>query len=530
MSSNSMTDQIEGGLPLEVVKTPILTEHPLLSFLKHFVLPRPSDESLVLQRLKLISSASNQYVRFKVINSEALPTYGSDSSDIIHNYLVYTEHEQAKINHVFDVTVNEHVYKFDLCQLFPSRSVMISETEGECRISNYSINRVINVNPQVFVDVMTQTGKLAQAAYEGTTLVAYRTATAWNLRTTSCVNANNSYYNSDKSHGQLFEEICQRTFSKTSEEMFDELAVTYPDAYLVFVLVARECQHICDHVEFTDGTEILLIHARSNYTHDEHDVKVQSLFKTPAENTVPEVLQTLETEHQFTDCFVKKQGFLVVDARGYLIRVLTGAFFFATTLIPMHNNAFETVLHCFMRGSFHRFTTMKNMSPDISKVLFNRCNATVNTVSNLLAFALTTFTKLDLHNRSYRKINGNVYSNLKKSVYLKTLPMLQTHSIKSRTGFKDFKYLSNDVATFVKSFGNTNDQFEQFLDLVCDYTDFQTDLNTCISNFNLVELEQDPLRTFVNKYDKEFAQVINTYFGGSESESEKGTQFDEPTD
>ena len=506
MSSDSMTNQVEGVFPqnnevvavTEVAK-PLLTEHPLLVFLKHFVLPHSSDESHVLQRLKLLSSASKQYVRFKVISNG--------------QYLVYTEYDQAQVNPTFEVIVADHLYKFDLYQLFPSRSVIVSETEDGCQLDNYSITRVINVNPQVFVDAMTRTGKLAQAAYEGTTLVAYHTENGWKLRTTSCLDAFDSYYSSEKSHGELFEEVCQRNFGKSSSDMFDELSVTYPDSYFVFVLVARECQHICDHVEFTDGTEVILIHSRTNVTHVEHDVKVQQFFKTSAESNVQEVMQTLATEHQFADKFVQKQGFVLVDERGYLIRVLTGAYYFATTLVPMHNNAFETALHCYLLGTFHRFSAMQNMLPEVSKTLFDKCSITVSSVSNLLAFALTTFTNLDLRNRSYRKVNGSVFQNLKKNnSYLRVLPMLQTHAIKSRVGFKDFKSLSHDVEMFVKSFGSSKELFEQFLDLVCDYVSFQTDLNTCIEQFNIVELERNPLRTFVNNYDEQFKQVVDAFF------------------
>ena len=91
------------------------------------------------------------------------------------------------------------------------------------------------------------------------------------------------------------------------------------------------------------------------------------------------------------------------------------------------------------------------MSQEVSKTLFDKCSVTVSSVSNLLAFALTTFTNLDLRNRSYRKVNGSIYQNLKKNnAYLRALPMLQTHAIKSRVGFKDFKSLSvNELGIFM---------------------------------------------------------------------------------
>jgi hypothetical protein len=496
--------------------TPSLFE-PLLLYLTHYSLPRQTEENVFLQRLKVLASASHQFVKFKQLTDD--------------HFLIYAEFEQTQAVPNITVTVKKAdtepiAYQFSIDQLLPSRSVVVRCNENVASVENYTIKRVINVHPQVFHNAMLRTKRNAQISYEGTIIVANHSEShEWTLRTTSCPDAFKSYYGSDVSHGQLFANLCQRNHQQEWTAVLDQMQTIYgKHSYFVFVLVAKDTQHVCQYPNLTDGSDIFLISVRSELTHEEADISNERLFRSSESLTLEEVGQSLTDNSNFDGKMVNVQGFVVTDENGYLLRCLTGAYYYATTKFPHHSDSFISALHCFTLGSFHELVNMRNIDREASKKMFDQCSLTVKTISNMAAFLFTTFTRLKIiPTRSYEKINGELYKVLKMkcptSIYLQVLPMLQTHAIKSSAAFTQLNQLSHDIENYIKSFGQTKDGFQKVIDLMYAYNEFRDSLDECIQQCKR-ENDAMQLRTFVNVDDTGFSSIVKTHLKHEKAETE----------
>lgn len=471
---------------LSVNTTEIGEFSPLYIVLMSFPLTQQSEDNELLQRLKILCKMTTNSVHFKILDD--------------NHYLVYTDYNINK--HDFDVFNEEGIrYKFTFNTVFPTRSLLLSCVNNELKVMNYSIKHVYDVHSQIFCDNMFQSGCLAQTSYEGTTVVGYKLNDEWKLRTTSCNNAFESFFDSESSYGLQFEELCVRNFKKSWQQMLNELEVIYPNSYFVFVVVHKDTQHVCDNSHFENNSEIILINCRTNYTHKEHNITVQPLFMTPTMVSLNDVQKTLTEEKIFDYNLVKTQGFVMIDPNGYLIRVTTNAYYYANQMIPHFPHAFNNVLYCYMNNSFDNYCKMKQIPEDIHHALLRDCHTIVLSVSNLAAYMYTLFTKLDVKRGSFMKVNGELYNTLQPSSYMKMLPMLQKHSI-SRYGLQDFRNLSQFVSNFIKSLHKHN--FELFLELIKDY-------DNVVSNL-LANKLNDP---FINIKEDQFKEVVKKYFNSN---------------
>lgn len=468
-----------------------------------------SAESLFLQRLKILSAVSKQFVQFKVLTDEHS-----------EKYMIFTDYDNNKNSFL---KLNEIM----ISDIVPFRSIHLEIIDGSPVIHNYTINRVSNISNTDFVSMLSLPIQLeseqnevtlqlppinsASESYEGTVILASfnKSSNCWNIRTTSCKSAFDSYFAKDRSYGKLFDELCKSLgFADWQNALYQLLDVYDDTKYFVFTMVNAETKYLCDYLEnpeFSNGNQLFLINVRANDTHIESDVNVQTFFKTSRKLDVSEIQTRLEEPHNKVfdqQSLTQLQGFILRTDDGKLYRSLTESYEMATDLFPNHSNFHLSALHCYMKdqskykiyNQINIYLNLHASHPECDAVSED-CKQTIFAMKNMLGFLFGRFTRLNFTApKSYTKQSEQFYDMLfnvkdKKlfnavQPFRQVLAKLQTVAIKSKKNFNDFQSLSKDIVNYIKSLGNYDNSFEQFCSMIYHYDTFKTHLNDTIQLYN----------------------------------------------
>lgn len=483
-----------------------------------------SQDNQFLQRLKILASASNQFVQFRLVKDS--------------QYQIFTECELPS-------NINQTIGEYSLTELVPFRSMVVDFSDG-VKLLNYSIYRVKSLTNDDFLKKMreNQTFK-TYPSYEGSVLVAHHNGVEWTLRTTSRSSANDSSFGAQHSYTELFNEVCINKGFANWTSALDELKKQYDNHYFVFVLVSDEHKYICLYPQFK--SEAFLINVRSTTTNIDVDFN-QAVFTVSNSVDVDFVQQSLQDNKKFDNKLLNLQGYVLKDPlTGQLYKTLTGAYFFASSQIPNYPNKFLRFLHCFFKGSFPLFTTLYDVPKDESLIMFNQSKNTLNGIRNMVAYIFTLFTDFNLksvedgvdeHNKpkfkmekSYERRNSEFYAKLfdaKDSsvndalqVYKRTLAATQKYSLKSK-GFTDSSQLAQDIEKYLRTLAYNEKTFTLFIDLLLNYEKFKNHLVAKTLEYNdsvsILRKQSGPLsKKHQNPQDAQKFRFVNLFNNNNEN-------------
>jgi hypothetical protein len=502
----------------------------LITFLTSYDLRSPSQDSIVLQRLKVLASSSKQYVGFKEIGN--------------NSYQIYSSHESIPLNlKLGDETIND---------IIPSRSVVIDVDGTNVTIRNYSIMRLSNISNATFMDKMCA-GKIAsqdtsqmtikyQNAYEsfeGTTLVAHKSDDRWTIRTNSCPSAKDSYFITIKSHYELMTQIASPD-SQPIEEKLTDLQTSYGrDVYFVFVLVCTEQKYLCDY----ETSKIVLINVRDSSTHEDLPVEKHagwySISESVSSDDVDKALNS-EINKTFKNYYLPLQGFIIKDNDNKLFRTFTNAYEFGTKQVSNHGNLLFDALHSYMRGTFPALVTMRGLNEKSARELAGHCKTVLNSVRNILGYLFTVFTSFSIEQEDVIDENGNSIQRTKKSytkknldfykslfvqsnscsqVFCKVLPLLQSYSINGKQ-FNSSSDIASSTEKFLRTLAYNDTSMELFIDMLYQYKNFRFHLDTIVKNNNINYKRKKGY--FVKEYnyvgEDRFIEVLDQYLTKTKDE------------
>jgi hypothetical protein len=499
-----------------------------INYLTRYELKSPSHESIILQRLKVLTSSSKQYVGFKEIGE--------------NSFQVYSSHESIPPNiKLGDDQIND---------IIPCRSVVFDYDGSNVVIRNYSIMRLSNVPNAFFVDkmcageIMSQDGNEMTVSYpniyesfEGTTIVAHRSVAGWNIRTNSCVNANDSYFITEKSHYSLMTDISSPS-AQPIEEKLTDLQTTYSeklgrDVYFVFVLVCSEQKYLCDY-----GTsKIVLINVRDSTTHEELPVeKYGDWYEVPKMINSDDVKNALDLESNcvFSNNYLQLQGFIIKDRDNRLFRTFTKAYEFGTRQVSNHGNLLVDALRSYMRGTFSSLVAMRSIEDDHARELAGQCKTVINSIRNILAYMFTVFTSFKIEHEDVVNESGNTVQRMKKSYtkknldfykalfvqtenssqpFCKVLPLLQSYSVNSQK-FNSSDEIATATEKFVRTLAYNDTSMQLLIDMLYQYKSFRTHLDTVVKQNNTNYKRRNGY--YVKEYnyvgEDRFNGIIGQYF------------------
>ncbi len=488
----------------------------LVNYLTQYELHSPAEgENIVLQRLKVLASSSNQCVGFRCINEST--------------YHVFSSHEHIPDEYKLgEIAINE---------IMPVRSAVFTvEDNGNIKISDYSIERVTNITNFDFLsklcvskestidhDIVTFDYLDANESYEGTVLVARYTSSGWVIRTTSCYDARESYFGSDSSHYDMLLSVVPDV-----EEKLTDLKAQYEnDVYFVFVLVSAEQKYLCDY-----GTsKLVLINVRNADTHEELPVdKLADWYDISKKVSSDDVNNSLKLEDNevFNNTFLGLQGYIVKDHNGHLYRTYTLAYQYGLRTMSNHSSLFLNGLHCYLKNSFATLVAMKGMTEDDAKCLAGHCKLMLNGMRNIFAYMYTAFTTLQLRqndtgvdehgvptyniSKSFVKKNGGLYAKVfdhsaSTMPYGKLLAMLQKYSLSSRH-FKESYELANDVEKFIRSLAHNDTSIQLLFDALINYRTFKEHLITSTQQYK-TENPRCTIRVYNYNGEEMFLSVLD---------------------
>jgi hypothetical protein len=509
-----MSSQIEANVP--VYTGPFIK---FFEFIQTHPLSSPTSESVVLQRLKILASASNHFIKFRMIDDET--------------YHIFSSHETIGDDIVIgDVKVGTIV---------PFRSAIFTVKDG-FRFLDWSIRRITNILNVDFLTKINDPTILAHESYEGTIIVARKNDNSWTFRTTSCHDASESYFGSEQSHYELFEKIAGQDLNIK----MDTLSEQYEgNKYYVFVLVSKEQQHLCDY----DKSKIILINVRDTITHDESIIKDPSdWYEVSKPVTCAEVLASLNSEKTFNDSPLKIQGYVLQDSNMAMYRTYTCAYHYGSLQVPNHSNMLLNAIHCYLRGSFMSLVKLKNIKEDESRILFGQAKQIIFGIRNLLAYMFTVFTKFSVKNvettvngnksfkmtKSYDKLNGDFYTQLFKITedteylqhYMKVLPLLQRYSIVSK-GFTESTELALDTEKYLRTLAYDSNTIQLFFDMLYNFKSFLEHLKSVTNDYN--SKNSTKIKMFNFKDEVRFFETFNRYLTKTEPEPEEPVLDDSRT-
>lgn len=512
------------------------------NFLSYYPLKSQNTESGYLQRLKILASASNQLVQFKVISPD--------------RYLVHTTHETIPYDLMVDTA--------SINTLVPFRSALIDFNSSNPLV-DYTINRIGNISNDDFLSKMTSSVKsmssssdsqeitfalpYAYESYEGTTIVANKIDSTWNLRTTGCSNANHSTYGTEVSHYDMFKNICNGDLTSKLDELHALYAVDGQSYYFVFVLVSLEQQYLCDY----GGSKIVLIAARNTITNEDVDLLETNLFEfsNKVDMTVVESSLKSDENKKFADSLLKIQGYLFKDVNGVMFRTFTKAYHYASIQVPNHSNMFMNALHCYLKGSFSTLVKFRDIQDATATEYVTDSKLMISGLRNMLAYLFSTFTIFSINQKengndengkltyiakkSYVKRNSELYTKLfndssskeYQQCYAKVIALVQRYSLNCK-GFDEIANLSKDIEKFLRTLAYDSTTIQVFFSMLYHYKEFRTHLETTINAYNVGKpLQYDrklprnvvqvlQMKQFNYKDDVKFYEAWSKYFAPKE--------------
>lgn len=463
-----------------------------VNYLTTYELRSPNEENIILQRLKVLTSSSNQYIGFRCID------------DSTNTYQVFSSHEHIPDNYKLGETI--------INDILPVRSIVFSVINDTVKVLDYSICRVSNISNNDFLAKMcneetTMIDDLqANESYEGTVLVArYNETDDWNIRTTSC-SAKDSYFASDRSHYTILKSIVP----EIEEKLTDLKAQFDHEVYFVFVLASNEQKYLCDY----KTSKLILISVRDSNTHEDLPVhKLAEWYDISSVVSSDNVKKTLSLEDNevFNNAYLDLQGYIMTDHDGKLYRTFTNAYQYGCRKMPNNASMFTNALHCYLQNSFSTLVVLKSIPDEDAKVLAGHCKLVLNGIRNIFAYMYTLFTTLQVKqnellndnntadapkqrtSKSFLKKNGTLYSNVFNNslqhthTFGKLLAMLQKFSLSPKF-FKESSEIANDVEKFFRSLVIRDDNnIKLMCEVLTDYKIFKEHLVDTVKQYNTTQ-------------------------------------------
>jgi len=517
--------------------------NPLQNFVDYlttYELHSPNEENIVVQRLKVLTASSNQYIGFKCFTD----------NNKINTYQVFSSHEHIPNNYKLgEILIDD---------ILPVRSVVFTvNSDNTIKILDYSIYRVTHVSNVDFLakmcisknedpisaDTVMVDYLNANESYEGTVLVARHDETdGWIIRTTSCL-AKDSYFASERSHYTMLTTIVPDVEEKLSElkHLVKDTYKREQDVYFVFVLVSSEQKYLCDY----KSSKLILINIRDCDTHEDlpNDNKLTNWYDVPAVVSSDEVNSNLRLEDNevFNDTYLDLQGYILKNVDGKLYRTFTLAYQYGLRKMPNHASMFINALHCYLRNSFTTFVKIKSISDKDAKLLAGHCKLVLNGIRNLFAYMFTVFTTLRVKQNEILNANAEnadeenadeenadkkttsktfVKKNdiLFKKVFNSSLPYIQTYarlltiiqkySLSSKM-FKKSSELSMDVEKCLRILARNDNDFELFKDALHNYEMFKNHLVNSIVEHNKVQTQKFKVKLYNYTSEEMFLKVCS---------------------
>jgi len=494
----------------------------LKKYLLEYKLHNPTSESIYFQRLKILTSMSKNTIKFKVLNADT------------GYVLIYTHKD---IYGQYEPTSPIYINNVELYDLMPVRSVVVQIGENIFNVIDYTISRVSVVDNDTFLQKYNEN---TYVSYEGSVILCNSIQDIWCLRTNSCINAFESKYNSDISHGEQFELTCKlKKYGNTEawQESLTALSLQIPNAYFVFVMITPQQKYLCEYNDLTHKSELFLICARDKQTHNILDIKQQKIF--PIENNVSKevVIKTLTEQHEFIGESLPIQGFIVCDTNGKLYRTYTKSYEKGMGEIPHYDNILWNILYYHSTNKLETYCKLNNCENNY-KTLIYQCNSINYSICNILSFLFVTFTDLYVYDvsetnknttyeKTYEKNHVQLYELLKSNApkelvgvinsYLALLSTLQSYSIKSDKYFINRENISNDILKFIRHHIANKLNIKNIINMIFGYVDFVKYLNKSIDNYNKLNIDHKknkftkPLKQFSNSLEDKFVNVLQLY-------------------
>ena len=434
----------------------------LMKYISSFELTSPTDENIYFQRFKLLASISKGLVQFKQLDEQ--------------RYLLHTTHEVIPSN----LTISD--YPID--KLVPFRSCIINVEN--MTLEDYSIFRIRNISNSKFLDIMKSVDDedliMAQAveSYEGSVIVAKCENDKWNLRTTSCIDAKESFFNSEVSHYDTFSKLCDNNI----DQKLNELKNLYnTDVYFVFVLVSTEHSYLCDY----QSSKAILIAARDM---NNCDLKLDTTETFLLSKVLgrPDVESALNDNSYFKDNKLPLQGFLFKHLNGTYSRTFTKAYNYGLNNIPNTGSIVMDSFNSYLKKHFDTYARFKKLSDEDYYKYKSECNIILETLKHLIGFLFKTFTKITIKNgkKTYEKLNGDLFKSLdENNTYMqhfkKIIAILQSYSLHP-DAFNHSADMKYDIENFIRSLANKEDTFKLLFDILTNYTSFVELINSKVNN------------------------------------------------
>jgi len=335
--------------------------------------------------------------------------------------------ELYKQNILFKDYVDENLFlvyhKFDQKSITlldrECRSIVIDRNNKQ--IVSFSCETpIINTEGLDYLLLNQQDEKIITKCYEGTLLSVFYYGSKWYVSTRRCLNSNESVWNINKSHFNMFMEVLNNSSYETLDSFTDKLNKDY---CYYFVLIHHENNNIVDY-ESEFGKEykkLLLIFVREKETQKEVDlynstfelqILDDNIFLSEKINSLEE-FDSLNKKEQFT-LPPKNEGIIIKCFdnninRYRLIKLQTMNYQFAKS-IGSENNIFMGLIHLFQNNKLNEYISQL---PNLKKIVnpLNICESfdTIGIIDAL--FKVCTCELFELFKILYNIKNGKHLNN-----------------------------------------------------------------------------------------------------------------------
>lgn len=496
--------------------TQLLNTIDMFDDFKHYMTTYPIKEvgvSVYLQRLKILAHATGSFISF----NENLISEISDVTKSYESYIVYSDFLlQHSIQHI-------KINAIPILQLFPVRSLMfdVYPIENKIVIRNYSVPHIISLQYNEFIQKVSDSLEVNEQpklyiTYEGAMLIAYKdiATNEWKLRTTAC-NAFESYYNSTKSYGELFNTTIQDITSIDWKENLNKLSTIYNNHYFVFQLISSNNSYLCSYnnnTEFGVENYIMLCNIRQSDTGCEEDITTQNIvpFQTPI--TYEKFNTIFLQEQTFDNAKLKIQGFML-NNNGVLYRIYTNAYLHGTMIIPNTNNLTISYFISYLQNTLYLNTTFNNVAKELIPSITSTCSNILSGIRYLFTYILFTFTKIQFsadYNapKTYKKLNQQLYQSLTAPhcLFFKKIHLLLQNFLITNNYYNNTYDTNHYIDMFIRAYITCNDSSIQiFNTLLSYYTAFTDELTSKVIAHN-----ESGVRYTVKGYTNNFHTLLQS--------------------
>lgn len=223
-----------------------------------------------------------------------------------------------------------------------------------------------------------------QECFEGTLLSVYNYNDKWMISTRKCLDANESKWNNDKTHYELFLEVIEEDFDTFTKRL-------NPDYCYLFVLVHHENKNIIhndknivDYTRYLGDSYKNIVHilSRKRSTHEEVNVTNPVLFtekheriihpqvyedysKLDEENSKEEISLPLTIEGLVVKVFDNETG------KSAILKLQTNTYQMMSSLNPNNNNIYKSFVELYQHDKLRKHLEYFSDNAKIKNPLFS---------------------------------------------------------------------------------------------------------------------------------------------------------------